>query len=289
VLEQAIQELQAADARLRQLKNRQGSIASEMASAEGKVEALRRQLSLLVNETGELESAKARLQLAESHLESANAELDQAKLNRSRMDIRAPIAGKVLEVLALPGSRVTGLDSGDSQGSGTLVEMYDPASLQVRADVRLEDVAKVQPGQRAEIRTPSSPEVLHGEVLQVTSAANVQKNTLEVKIRLLDPPESVRPEMLVTATFLSQEVEEPAEPGESVAVMLVPEDLLTAENGNPSVWVANAANRAQRKSVTLAGPVTDGMAAVTGLDPADKLIATSDGELSEGAPIRIRD
>ena len=96
-----------------------------------------------------------------------------------------------------------GLETTAGQSSSTVVEMYDPQKLQVRVDVRLEDVPMVTPGQQVNIETASSADVIHGQVLQITSSANIQKNTLEVKVELLDPPLAVSPEMLVTAAFLA--------------------------------------------------------------------------------------
>jgi hypothetical protein len=83
--------------------------------------------------------------------------------------------------------------------------MYEPSRLQVRADVRLEDVSRVIPGAPVEIETAAVQGVVKGRVLQSTSTANVQKNTLEVKVELLDPPEALSPEMLVKASFLAPE------------------------------------------------------------------------------------
>ena len=83
--------------------------------------------------------------------------------------------------------------------------LYDPQQLQVRADVRLEDVPNVLPGQKVQVETASASSPLEGEVLFTTSTANIQKNTLETKIAILNPPPTIRPEMLAKVTFLARD------------------------------------------------------------------------------------
>ena len=77
--------------------------------------------------------------------------------------------------------------------------------LQVRVDVRLEDVPQVQAGQKATIETASLPEPITGTVLSVTTRADIQKNTLQVKVAIDTPPEVIKPEMLAKVTFLAPE------------------------------------------------------------------------------------
>ena len=164
---------------------------------------MQQQLELLVEETRQLQEAKAKVASSAAIRDEAKLHLRQAELTLERTTVRAPMNGRILRLVASPGQRVMGLDANAGQSSSTVVEMYDPTRLQVRADVRLEDVPMVMPGAPVEIETASSGSVIQGRVLQTTSSANIQKNTLEVKVELIDPPPTVSPEMLVTATFLA--------------------------------------------------------------------------------------
>ena len=119
------------------------------------------------------------------------------------MTIYAPISGRVLTLDAQPGKRLVGMDPASEQNSSTVISMYDPKSLQVRVDVRLEDVPHVQIGQPVEIQTAALAKPLAGEVLWVTTRADIQKNTLQVKVSITDPPQVITPEMLAQVTFLA--------------------------------------------------------------------------------------
>ncbi len=148
-----------------------------------------------------MDEATARVVSAEATRHLARVQLDLTRLNLERTTIRAPLSGRVLRVVASPGTRVIGLDESTGQNAAVIVEMYDPNRLQIRADVRLEDVPMVMPGAPVEIETASSGAKFEGLVLQSTSPPTFKRNTLEVKVELLNPPGTVSPEMLVKARF----------------------------------------------------------------------------------------
>ncbi len=196
--------------------------------------------------------------------------------------------GRVLRLVAAPGSRVMGLETTAGQSSSTVAEMFDPKRLQVRTDVRLEDVPKVTKGQPVEIATASSSQVIRGQVLQVTSSANIQKNTLEVKVELLEPPETVSPEMLVTATFLAPKSETHVDSSSETERMFVPRSLVQSPDAGPYVWIADANSTARRRVIELGGKSGDDLLAVkAGLRVTDKLIATGLDGLREGTRVVV--
>ena len=89
--------------------------------------------------------------------------------------------------------------------SSTVVTLYRPDSLQVRVDVRYENLAQVRLGQPVRIASPALENELSGKVLFVSSLADIQKNTLQVKVEMDTPPSVFKPEMLVDVTFLAPE------------------------------------------------------------------------------------
>lgn len=212
----------------------------------------------------------------------------QAELALTRNVVRAPIDGRVLRLIAAPGTRVMGLESTAGQSSSTVIEMYDPNRLQVRADVRLEDVPMVTRGQPVEIETASTQGVIQGRVLQLTSSASVQKNTLEVKVELIDPPPTVSPEMLVTATFLAPVAENRTQEATETERMFVPSQLIQSGDSGPFVWVVDANDIARRLSVELGRPSNGGLVEIkSGLNVTDKLIASSVDGLKQGSSVDV--
>lgn len=288
ILQQAESEQIAARSELRELQQREPIVRRRATALQDKVKALETQLDLLIEETRQEREATAKVESAMALRAEAQLAIEIATLMRDRTTVRSPISGRILRLVALPGTRVMGLESGGSQSSGTVVEMYDPQRLQVRADVRLEDVPLVQAGQRVEIETASAAETIQGRVLLATSIASVQKNTLEVKVELIDPPSSVRPEMLVKATFLAPESESSATESHQQERLLVPESLIRSGESGAYVWLANADGHADRRAVTVGKARRGELVEVTaGLAITDKLIAAGFEELRPGSRVEV--
>lgn len=215
--------------------------------------------------------------------------VDTARLRLERMTVRSPAAGRVLALMARPGSRMVGMDHGSQQEASTVVSLYDPKALQVRADVRLEDVPRVQPGQPVRIETPAVSAPLEGEVLFLTSQADIQKNTLQVKVAVRHPPPTLKPDMLVQVTFLA-----PANSGVAAATtqefrLLIPRQLVNGGDKGTHVWIADQVAGVARQRMIKLGPVSanDLVEVVEGLNAADKLIAGGREGLSDGQRVQV--
>ncbi|QDT04989.1 Multidrug resistance protein MdtA precursor [Rubripirellula lacrimiformis] len=277
-----------AAASLQELRQRAPNLQREVDALAEKVDVLQRQIELLVEETRQVREAEAKVQSAEALRDEAKLQLRQTQLMLERNVVRSPMNGRIMRLVASPGTRVMGLDSTAGQSSSTVVEMYDPARLQVRADVRLEDVPMVTRGQPVEIETASSSGVIQGRVLQTTSSANIQKNTLEVKVELIDPPSTVSPEMLVTATFLAPVVESARSEATETERMFVPQQLVQSGDSGAYVWIVDSDERAQQRSVEVGSAGAGGLVEITsGLDVTDKLIAGGVDEVTENGPVKV--
>ena len=75
-----------------------------------------------------------------------------------------------------------------------------------------------------------------GKVLFVSSEANIQKNTLEVKVALDEPAAVFKPEMLVDVTYLAPKPAEAAAEASEQMRLYVPQQLvLRDESGRVRV------------------------------------------------------
>lgn len=288
LVQQAERDYLTAEAELDELRARDPNLQREIDALQTKVQSLEAQLRLMIEEQRAVAEAEAKVVSALATLDDARLRLRQAELTLTRMSVVAPMDGRILRLVSSPGTRVMGLEHMAGQSSSTVVEMYDPEQLQVRADVRLEDVPLVTPGAPVEIKTASSEEPVWGHVLQPTSSANVQKNTLEVKVALIEPPPTLRPEMLVTATFLAPRSE--AGPATDVTIdrLLVPRTLVKTGESGPIVWTVDADGCARSQVVTLGADTPNGLVEITaGLDVTAKLISSPPATLSVGRRVII--
>jgi len=110
--------------------------------------------------------------------------------------------GRVLRLLAVPGQKR--MLAAEDDNSTTIAILYDPEKLQARVDVPLADAAGLQVGQAVRIHCALLPDrVFNGEVTRIVGEADLQRNTLQAKVRILDPVDELRPEMLCRAEFLA--------------------------------------------------------------------------------------
>jgi HlyD family secretion protein len=270
--------LEAERAALAAAKAAAAGAAADLEEAAAEEEAAARGLELRIEEARRREATRA----AAAEAEAAEAE---ARLRLHRMDVRAPAAGVVQRRTATPGAKLL-LDMDDPL-SATAAILYDPARLQVRADVPLADAAKVGVGQTAEIRVEVLPDrVFRGEVTRVVPEADIQKNTLQVKVRLHEPAPELRPEMLARVAFhAAAGASTEARAEERV---YAPERLLRRDgSGRVTAFVVEG-GRARRRDVTLGGGRAEGSVEVTaGLLPGDTVL-DAPADLEDGDRVSVR-
>ena len=291
IIEQAQSEFDAATAEAQELTQRKPVLEAQRNALVRRRDAAAKRLELKSEERQALDTAHATVAAAESQLKQAGVAVAEAQLRLDRMTIVAPVAGRILDLMAAPGMQVMsgGLSLDEDRDGGTVVTMYQPDKLQVRIDVRFEDLPRVGRDQPVQIDTPAWPEPLTGKVLFLTGFANIQKNTLEVKATLDNPPPVLKPEMLVDVTFLAPETESPESESEDEYHLFVPRPLVQTGEGGSFVWVADVAGgTARRVPVTLGTIQTPTLLEVTqGLSAGSRIIASGRESLAEGDRIEI--
>ncbi len=270
------------------LKSQRDGLEAALAADRATVHAIEQHMELLIEERKALDTAAGRLARAEHSLESARTDRDEAQLTLDRTQIKSPIDGVVLRRFASPGSYVVA--SGPAEHSAHVVHVYEPAHLQVRADVPLVDAGQVGVGQRAEVVVDVLPDrVFDGEITRVTHQADIAKNTLEVKVRIENPTGELKPEMLARVRLLASQPQNASTQSVRQRVF-VPRSLVQGEGDAATVFVTtNVKSKkgiAQRRQVSLGTTRLENWIEVrSGLQPGDQIIATSNVE--DGQRIRI--
>lgn len=166
----ALEYAQNDDRRTRQLRERNQTTQEELEQAE-----------LLVRTRAEdLRAAQFQEQIAQFELQQAKAALvrtgpstGETSAEDRRIEIRAPIEGKVLRVFQESAAVVT---------PGTqLVEVGDPRDLEVEVDVLSSDAVKLKPGDRAFLEHWGGEKPLAGRVRRVEPAGFTKISALGVE------------------------------------------------------------------------------------------------------------
>lgn len=278
-------EAASVEAELAGMAQEKTALSRERDALARRVTAARTLVELKADEKRAVGEAAAALAAAEASVRRAAVALSDAELQLGRMAVRAPVSGRVLELIAEPGSRV-GADNLGQDGS-TVATMYRPEALQLRVDVRFEDLPKVVVGQPVVVESPAVAEPLTGWVLSLTSRADIQKNTLAVKVALDEPPAVLKPEMLADVTFLAP-ASAKGTPSERQRTY-VPKRLVQYGESGSFVWVADVANGvARRQPVETGREVKGGLVEVTdGLTAASRLIASGREGIEDGDRINV--
>jgi RND family efflux transporter MFP subunit len=311
-LEQSRGDLAADEARSAEIHddfNRKQALAKTGAVSEGEVAQLRLRVS---SHDSVCYAARGAVKKAEAQTRVARVSLEEAKLNLERMQVKSPVAGVVLARLVVPGQRLM-LDA-NNPFAGVVVRLYDPAHLQVRVDVPLSDAAKVKIGDSAEITTETlGGRKFSGKVTRFVHEANVQKNTVQVKVAISDPAPELKPEMLAKAritTGVAGPESKPADGGmgdmpgmpgmkmPAVApaatgggVVMVPKAALVDMPGMPRmVWVLDQqTSTAQMRHLRLGAENGDSVEVLEGLRPGDRVLVNPPASIRDGTKVRAKE
>lgn len=97
------------------------------------------------------------LALARAEVEAARALAHRARREQEQTEIRAPLAGEVLAILARPGETAT----------AGLVDLGNTDTMEVLAEVYESDLRRIRPGQSAEVRGDAFPETAGARVVEI--------------------------------------------------------------------------------------------------------------------------
>jgi RND family efflux transporter MFP subunit len=250
----------------------------------------------------EHEIAKAAVSVAEASARRADVMRRQAQLALDRTIIRAPVAGVVLARSVRPGTRIsmTGGGPGEAHAPG-VISIYNPAKLQVRAEVPLADFGKVAMGTAAEVTTEALPGVtISGNVVGIVHEADIQRNTVQVKVSLIDPPSVLKPDMLTRVRFVTGGGASGASQGstaETIAAtdsyeLIVPTNsIVSSDDGSADVWLVSVRGRggtslAVKRRVERGAEVEPGFTRIlSGLKPGDRVIVDAPDGLADGTRV----
>ena len=302
VARQAVGEGELVQARLR-LKAQQALLASTQARKpvleatvrqhEAELVAARRAAELRIAERRALDEATAALRKADAAVRQADVARDEARLRLDRVEVRSPAGGVVMSRHVEPGSKL--MLSGTEARSAHAVRLYDPRRLQVRVDVPLADASHVGVGQAAKVVVGVLPDrTFDGVVTRLVHEADIQRNTVQVKVAIKDPSPELKPEMLARVRFApaAQTTDAPGAGGLPASQrVFAPRHLLRRDGapGQARAWVVDKGRGvATLRSVTLGGATSgDWVAVASGLLPGDALISGDPSALAEGTRVRV--
>src|SRR5215204_6388176 len=184
---------------------------------------------------------------AEAQVKQMKAALDYAQTQLAATEIKAPVTGTVLERIVERGEMVSPSAFGGSGARTSVVDLADLTDLQVELDISQVDFARLKPSQRAEIVPEAYPNLrFTGFIAEIAPEANRAKSTVQIKVKVENPNEQLRPEMNARVNFLSDKAS--ASENRSIARVLVPKTAVVKNDNSSSVFVVKGNKVGQRQS-----------------------------------------
>ncbi|MGF1494634.1 MAG: efflux RND transporter periplasmic adaptor subunit [Microcoleaceae cyanobacterium] len=218
----------------------------------------------------DLRQAKATLNQNTSELKRLKVEAQEAELKIADNIVTAPISGKVLNVQVKSGD---GVNLGDD-----LISIGDPNQELIQLQLSTLSAAEVEPGQLAKVSVigPNST-VFTGRVqkidLQAESASANQNSgtaeqaaTVPATVQLDQPTGTLIPGSPVSVEIILDERQD---------VVVLNTELVQQDGDSSYVWIVDAEDKAQKRSVTLGLEGLLQVEITSGLSPEDTVIQPS--------------
>ncbi len=141
-------------------------------------------------------------------------------------------------------------------------------------------------GQRAEIIPEAYPNLKYtGFIEEIAPEANRAKATVQIKVKVDNPDEQLRPEMNARVNFLGDDA--PALPGQSAGRVLVPQTAVVRSGNAAFVFVVKG-DHVEQRTVRVGDTVGDAYSVLDGLSGGERVVTSGADKLGDGDRIKIQ-
>jgi len=229
---------------------------------------------------------KEDISAAEAEVRQMKAALDYANTQLAATEIKAPVTGTVLERIVERGEMVSPSAFGGSGARTSVVDLADLTDLQVELDISQTDFARLKPSQRAEIIPEAYPNLrFTGFIEEIAPEANRAKSTVQVKVKVENPNEQLRPEMNARVNFLSDKA--PSGNGQTVARVLVPKAAVVKKDNSAFVFVVKG-NQVEQRTIRTGDESGDAYVVLDGLSGNESVAVTQVEKLRDGNRVKVQ-
>ncbi|QGP79480.1 efflux RND transporter periplasmic adaptor subunit [Sphingobium sp. CAP-1] len=198
----------------------------------------------------------------------AEAQLAEQRARTGRLDIRAPAAGLVLTRSVEPGQIV-------QAGGNALFRMAKDGEMEMQAQVAESDLAALRAGNGAMVTPTGSAESFAGRLWQVSPIVDPQTRMGFARIAI--PYHSaIRPGGFASATITSGTGNAP----------LLPESAVQNDEKGSYVYIVNAKDQVERRTVTVGQVSAAGVAVTSGITGAEKIVTSAAAFLTPGQKVK---
>jgi HlyD family secretion protein len=229
---------------------------------------------------------KEEIRAAEAEVQQMRAARDYANTQLAATEIKAPVTGTVLQRIVERGEMVSPSAFGGSGARTSVVDLADLTDLQVELDISQTDFARLKPQQRAEIVPEAYPNLrFTGFIEEIAPEANRAKSTVQVKVKVENPNEQLRPEMNARVNFLSDKA--PSTDNQTIARVLVPKTAVVKQDNSSFVFVVKG-NKVEQRTIRTGEESGDAFVVLDGLSGNESVAVAGVGKLRDGDRVKVQ-
>ena len=226
------------------------------------------------------------IRAAEAEVQQTRAALDYAQTQIAATEIKAPVSGTVLERIVERGEMVSPSAFGGSGARTSVVDLADLTDLQVELDISQTDFSRLKMDQKAEIIPEAYPNLKYtGYIAEIAPEANRAKSTIQVKVKVENPNQQLRPEMNARVNFLADN--SVSKENNSTGRILVPKQAVVRKDNSAFVFVIKG-DRVEQRAIRAGGEVGDDYQVLEGLSGNESVALLGADKLRDGDRVKVQ-
>jgi HlyD family secretion protein len=226
------------------------------------------------------------IRAAEAEVKQMKAALDYAQTQLAATEIKAPVSGTVLERIVERGEMVSPSAFGGSGARTSVVDLADLTDLQVELDISQTDFARLKMDQKADIIPEAYPNLKYtGYIAEIAPEANRAKSTIQVKVKVENPDQQLRPEMNARVNFLADN--SASKENSSSGRILVPKQAVVRKDNSAFVFVIKG-DKVEQRAIRPGGEVGDDYHVLEGLSGNESVALAGADKLRDGDRVKVQ-
>lgn len=226
------------------------------------------------------------IRAAQAEVQQMKAAVDYAATQLAATEIRAPVSGTVLERIVERGEMVSPSAFGGSGARTSVVDLADLTDLQVELDISQTDFARLKMDQRTEIIPEAYPNLKYsGYIAEIAPEANRAKSTIQVKVKVENPDQQLRPEMNARVNFLADN--SASKENSFSGRILVPKQAVVRKDNSSFVFVIKG-DRVEQRAIRPGEEIGDDYFVLEGLSGNESVAIAGVEKLRDGDRVKIQ-
>ncbi|MBS1667507.1 MAG: efflux RND transporter periplasmic adaptor subunit [Bacteroidetes bacterium] len=224
----------------------------------------------------ELENMTLQYNAAKSRVESAKQMRNEVNAMLAYTSLTAPFTGMVTQKW---------MDAGSMANPGMpIITIEEKGSYQVSASVPESEIGQVKKADRVDVRIQSLDRSFKGTISQINPSSQFTGGQYIIKISI---PEKEK-EGLYAGMYANVSIASAITPKSSTDAVLVPVSSIVRRDQLTGLYTVSGNNTALLRWVRLGKTIGDQVEVKTGLAKTESFIASTDGKLYNGAPIKLK-